>query len=107
VKLQGQVLRIRPDFNERLEDVRGELREHPPPAREQRVGLQIVGNPAALHLEGADGRAAGMDEIPLHNDRIVARARDGEGSRKAGDATAGDDEPHAPTLSSVGVRGKR
>jgi hypothetical protein len=68
------------------------------PRREECVRLEVVGDPPPLEVEGTVG-AGRIDRITLEDDRGVARPGDGEQSRQARDATAGDDELHAPKLS--------
>jgi hypothetical protein len=97
-ELQSQVLRFRSDLQQRLDDIRSPGRQQAPTARQEGVGLGVVGNPSSLHAKGIARLPIRIDEVTLDDDRFVSGPGHGERSRETSDAAAGNDDLHATKL---------
>ena len=91
---EREILRLRAGAQQRGEHVGGELAEDAPPAREKRVRLEEMGDPAAFDAERAVRRVVGLDVVTLDDDRHVPRSCDAERRGEPRDTAAGDHEPH-------------
>ena len=80
---------------ERGEDVRSPRREQAPTAREERVGLKVVGIPRRSTSKAPSGDPHRDRRDHVRDDCVVACPGEGERSRESCDAASGDDIAHA------------
>jgi hypothetical protein len=104
VKLQAQILRIRPGLHEGGEDIWRPGGEGTPAAWKKGVRLELMRNPAPRHREGIGRFSSGLDHVPLQHHGTVPGTRHGERGGEAANAAPGEDELHLHNLAAHSCR---